>query len=91
MRLAPGGLGARAANGEPHRLVLVLLRHRALLAFMFAVLLLEHLARRTIFRVLPMPTTEHAPGYFINLALVAVMVVGMFLSLRSRGARTPGA
>jgi hypothetical protein len=71
--------------------LLVLLRCRALVPFMFALLLLEHLARRTIFWMLPMPRAEHAPGYFINMAFVAVMVAGLILSLRRRGPRQPSA
>lgn len=71
--------------------LLVLFRCRALVPFMFALLLLEHLARRTIFWVLPMPRAEHAPGYFINMVFAAVMVGGLILSLRSRARREPSA
>jgi hypothetical protein len=71
--------------------VAVLIRYRTLVSFMFALLLLEHLARRAIFWVLPMPRTEHAPGYFINMALVAAMIVGLALSLWHRERRNPGA
>lgn len=70
--------------------LLVLFRYRALVPLMFALLLFEHLARRMIFWVLPMPRAEHAPGYFINMVFVAVMVVGLILALRSRGHRESG-
>ena len=64
---------------------LVLLRYRALLPLMFCALLFEHLARKTIFFVLPIARIAGAaPGFFINLALVAVMVVGLILALRQR-------
>jgi hypothetical protein len=64
--------------------LLVLIRYRALIPFMFAVLLFEHLCRRLIFVLLPIARTPDAPGYFINLALVAVMVLGLVLALRSQ-------
>jgi len=70
--------------------VLVLVRYRALVPLMFAVLLFEHLARKLIFFVLPLVRTGDPPGFYINLALLAVMVVGIVLSLRDRGDdRTP--
>lgn len=62
--------------------VLVLVRYRALVPFMFLVLLLEHLGRRLIFLVLPIARTGTPPGLFINLGLVAVMLVGLVVSLR---------
>ncbi len=66
--------------------LLVLLRYRALLPFMFLVLLAEHLARKTIFWVLPIARigTDSAPGFYVNLVIVAVMVVGIVLALRRR-------
>ena len=65
--------------------VVVLARYRALVPLMYALLLLEHLLRKLIFVVMPIPRTGEAPGYLINLALVALMVVGLALSLRRRG------
>jgi ABC-type sugar transport system permease subunit len=64
--------------------VLVLVRYRAMIPFMFALLLFEHLGRRLIFWVLPIPRTGTPPGMFINLALVALMLVGLALSLKGR-------
>ena len=49
--------------------------------FMFALLLLEHLSRKLIFLVLPIARTGTPPGFFINLVLIAIMVVGLVLSL----------
>jgi hypothetical protein len=49
---------------------------------MFALLLLEHLCRRLIFFVMPIARSDDAPGLLINLALIAVLAVGLFLSLR---------
>ena len=64
--------------------VVVLIRYRALVPFMYALLLLEHLCRKLIFAVMPIDRTAGAPGHLINLALVGLMVVGLVLSLRNR-------
>jgi hypothetical protein len=64
--------------------ILVLLRYRAVVPFMFALLLLEHLGRKLIFFVMPIPRSGDAPGVLINLALVALMVLGLALSLWNR-------
>ena len=53
--------------------VLTLVRYRALVPFMFALLLLEHLARRWIQLVRPIVRTGLSPGMYINLALLALM------------------
>ena len=68
--------------------LLVLVRYRSLVAFTFLVLLVEHVARRVVFWVLPLPRAEHAPGWFINMALIVVMVVGLVLALRRGQPRT---
>jgi len=69
--------------------LLVLIRYRALLPFMFALLLLEHLSRKLIFLVMPIPTIGTPPGLFINLVIVAVMIVGLILSLRNQAGPQP--
>ena len=66
--------------------LLVLVRYRALVPFMFALLLAEHLVRRLIFLVMPIARTGTHPGFAVNLMLVVVMIVGLVLSLRSAGA-----
>lgn len=63
--------------------ILVLARYRALMPFMFALLLLEHLSRRLIFQVMPIARTGTPPGFVVNLVLLALMIVGLALSLRS--------
>lgn len=65
--------------------ILALARYRAMVPFMFALLLLEHLSRRLIFQVMPIVRTGSPPGFFINLVLLALMVVGLALSLRRSG------
>ena len=69
--------------------LLVVVRYRAMVPFMFALLLVEHLGRRLIFWVLPIARTEMSPGFFVNLLFVAVMIVGLFLSLPSRNDHRP--
>lgn len=62
--------------------ILVLVRYRSLVPFMFTLLLLEHVVRRAIFIVLPMPRLGAPPGIWINMALLGIMAVGLLLSLK---------
>ncbi len=64
--------------------LLILIRYRALVPFAFAVFLLEHLSRKLILQFLPVFTTGTPPGFYINLLFLAVMIVGLALSLLSR-------
>jgi hypothetical protein len=64
--------------------VLALVRYRAMVPLLFALLLLEHLGRKLIFHLMPVATTGTPPGFFINLALLALMLVGLALSLWPR-------
>jgi hypothetical protein len=64
--------------------ILVLARYRAMIPFMFALLLLEHLGRRLIFQVMPIARTGTPAGFYVNLVLIALLVVGLALSLRGR-------
>jgi hypothetical protein len=65
--------------------ILVLVRYRRMVPFMFALLLLEHLSRRLILHSSPIIRTGTPPGFYVNLVLLAVMLSGLALSLRSRG------
>jgi hypothetical protein len=65
--------------------ILVLVRYRSMIPFMFALLLLEHLGRRLILHLMPIVRTGTPPGFYVNLVLLAVMLVGLALSLRRRG------
>ncbi len=67
--------------------LLVLARYRAMIPFMFALLLLEHLCRRLLFWVMPIVRTETPPGLYVNLILTALMVFGIALSLWRRDSR----
>jgi hypothetical protein len=64
--------------------VLALTRYRAMIPFMFVLLLLEHLARKWILLVKPIARTGTPPGPYINLVLLALMIVGLALSLWRR-------
>lgn len=64
--------------------LVALVRYRAMVPFMFALLLLEHLSRKLIFLVMPIPRTGAPPSFFMNLVIIAVMIVGLVLSLRSQ-------
>jgi hypothetical protein len=68
--------------------LLVLVRYRAMVPFMFVVLLLEHLSRKLILWIQPVARSDTPPGLYLNLAFVAVMIAGIFLSLRNQ--RTSG-
>lgn len=64
--------------------ILVLARYRSMIPLMFTVLLLEHLCRKLILHFLPLVRTGTPPGLFVNLALLAGMLVGLALSLPGR-------
>jgi hypothetical protein len=65
--------------------ILVLVRYRSMIPFMFALLLLEHLGRRLILHLMPIVRTGTPPGFYVNLVLLAVMLAGLALSLRRPG------
>ncbi len=65
--------------------ILVLARYRSMIPFMFALLLLEYLSRKLILQFLPIIRTATPPGFYVNLVLLALMIVGLALSLRRQG------
>ena len=64
--------------------ILVLARYRSLVSLMFTLFLLEHLSRKLILQFTPIARTGTPPGSAIILALIAVIIVGLVLSLWSR-------
>ncbi len=68
--------------------IVVLVRYRAMVPCMFTLLLLEHLCRKLIFFVMPIARVGAPPGFLINLALVALMIVGLVLSVRNQVSRS---
>ncbi len=67
--------------------ILVLVRYCSLVPFMFALLVADYLCRRLILYFLPIVRTGTPPGFYINLALLALMIGGFALSLRTRKER----
>jgi hypothetical protein len=65
--------------------ILALARYRGMVPFMFALFLVEHVSRKLILQFRPIVRTGNPPASAINLALLALMVVGLALSLWSRG------
>ena len=68
--------------------LVVLVRYRTLIPLMFAVLLADQFARKAVHYFRPYPTTA-APGPFVIAGVIAIMVVGLALSLWTRN--TPSA
>jgi hypothetical protein len=64
--------------------VLALIRYRTLVPFLFVLLLLEQLSRKAINHFLPVARTGAQPGSVVTLVLLAMMVVGLALSLWRR-------
>jgi len=64
--------------------VLALTRYRAMVPFVLVLLLVEHLARKGILLVKPIVRAGTAPGAYVNLVLVALMIGGLALSLWQR-------
>ena len=65
--------------------ILVLARYRSMIPFMFALLLLEYSSRKLILHFLPVVKIGTPPGFYVNLILLALMIVGLALSLWSHG------
>jgi len=70
--------------------VLVLVRYRSGIPFMFALLALEFLAAQLILHFIPLVRTGTPPATFVNRILFALMVVGLVLSLWNQGGRHTG-
>lgn len=66
--------------------VLALVRYRAMVPLIFAVLLVEHLARRLVLIALPVVTSGHATASFIAPLLFTLEIGGLILSLWPRRA-----
>ena len=69
--------------------ILVLIRYRSLIPFLFTLFLLEHLGRRLISHFLPVARVGQPPAIVVNLILLSLMVVGLALSLLNPGRSLP--
>jgi hypothetical protein len=65
--------------------VVVLVRYRAAIPSMFALLLLNYLAGQLLLWFVPIVRVGTPPGSVVNLTLLALTVVGLALSLPRRG------
>jgi hypothetical protein len=61
--------------------VLVLTRYRSMTAFMFVLLLFQHLTGRVILYYIPIARTGAPPASAINLIHLTLMIAGLALSL----------
>jgi hypothetical protein len=68
--------------------VLVLVRYRSAISFMFVLLLLNYLVGQLIFQFVPVVRRGTPPGPIVNMIMFALMIIGLALSLRSRGVRS---
>lgn len=65
--------------------LVVLVRYRAAVSFMFVVLLLNYLTAQLLLRFVPLARAGAPPASIVNLTLMALTVVGLALSLWKRG------
>lgn len=71
--------------------VLVLVRYRSGVPFMFALLLLEHASRALMFQVIPIDKAAAAsPASVVNVVLYTLEIGGLALSLWTRGVANAG-
>jgi hypothetical protein len=61
---------------------LTLFRYRSAVPAMFALFTFEHLSRKAILWMLPVEKVGSPSGTYVNLGLLAVMIVGLGISLR---------
>lgn len=64
--------------------LLALVRYRALVSFLFALLLAEQVCRKAILYFLPIAKVGSPPGTVVNLVFLSLMLLGLALSLWSR-------
>jgi hypothetical protein len=69
--------------------IVVLVRYRSMIPFMFALLLVEYLSRRVILHFLPVARLGTPPGSIVNLIILSLIVIGLVLSLRSHAGPIP--
>ena len=65
--------------------LLVLVRYRSLLPFMFGFLLVQDVGRQIIFQFLPIARVGAPVGPTVNLVLMGLTLVGLVLSLLPKG------
>jgi hypothetical protein len=63
---------------------ITLVRYRAMVPLMFALLLLEHVARRSVLMFIPPVRVGTPPGTWVNIGLLLVLLNGFALSMWRR-------
>ena len=64
--------------------VLALIRYRAMIPLMYVLLLVEYFAKKWILLAHPIVRTGTSPSTYVNLVLIALLIAGLVLSLRTR-------
>jgi hypothetical protein len=64
--------------------VLALIRYRAMIPLMYVLLLVEYFAKKWILLVHPIVRTGTSPNTYVNLVLIALLIIGLALSLRTK-------
>ena len=64
--------------------VLALIRYRAMIPFMYVLFLVEFFGKKLILLAKPIVRIGTSPSTYVNLLLVALLIVGLFLSLWPR-------
>jgi hypothetical protein len=64
--------------------IVVLIRYRSMIPFLFALLLLSHLGGRLIAQFIPLARTGAPPASAINLTFLTMLILGLVLSLWRR-------
>jgi hypothetical protein len=71
--------------------VIALVRYRAMIPLLFLAFFTEHAIRRALAALNPIDRPEGAPvGFYINLALAAILALGFVLSVWTRRAHRDG-
>ena len=65
--------------------VLALICYRAMIPLMYVLLLVEYFGKKWIFLVHPIVRTGTSPSTYVNLVLITLLIVGLALSLWSKG------
>jgi hypothetical protein len=61
--------------------VLVLIRYRAMIPFMYVLSLVEYFGKKWIQLVKPIVRTGTPPATYVNVVLIALLIAGIVLSL----------
>jgi len=64
--------------------IVVLVRYRAMVPLMFVLFLFEQLSRKLILQIMPIVKIGKPTGFYVNIGLLTVMILGLVLSLGDR-------